>query len=89
MFSCAKEHRTLPKQGFTCCLAMDGVKVLASGFEADEKVSCFWYVNLCYNICTCCLSLTIPWLRGYDQLITWIVLSLFACLADEKYFIAG
>ncbi|PON91555.1 BRCT domain containing protein [Trema orientale] len=37
VFSCAKEHRALPKQGFTCCLAMDGVKVLASGFEVDEK----------------------------------------------------
>ncbi|KAB1199993.1 DNA topoisomerase 2-binding protein 1-A [Morella rubra] len=37
VLSCAKEHRALPKQGFTCCLAMDGVKVLASGFEADEK----------------------------------------------------
>ena len=47
VFSCAKEHRALPKQGFTCCLAMDGVKVLASGFEADEKVPCFWYVNGC------------------------------------------
>ncbi|KAH1149284.1 hypothetical protein GYH30_043727 [Glycine max] len=30
--------RPLPKQGFTCCLAMDGVKVLASGFDTDEKV---------------------------------------------------
>lgn len=40
MLSCAKEHRPLPKQGFTCCLAMDGVKVLASGFDMDEKVSC-------------------------------------------------
>ncbi|KAK2976146.1 hypothetical protein RJ640_012356 [Escallonia rubra] len=38
VLSCAKEHRMLPKQGFTCCLAMDGVKVLASGFEMDEKV---------------------------------------------------
>lgn len=38
VFSCAKEHRPLPKQGYTCCLAMDGVKVLASGFEMDEKV---------------------------------------------------
>ncbi|XP_057993349.1 uncharacterized protein LOC110654330 isoform X2 [Hevea brasiliensis] len=38
VLSCAKEHRALPKQGFTCCLAMDGVKVLASGFEMDEKV---------------------------------------------------
>ncbi|CAL5348451.1 unnamed protein product [Camellia sinensis] len=37
VLSCAKEHRPLPKQGFTCCLAMDGVKVLASGFEMDEK----------------------------------------------------
>ncbi|KAL0927051.1 hypothetical protein M5K25_001204 [Dendrobium thyrsiflorum] len=37
IFSCAKEHRTLPKHGYTCCLAMDGVKVLASGFERDEK----------------------------------------------------
>ncbi|KAG6735933.1 hypothetical protein POTOM_061382 [Populus tomentosa] len=25
VLSCAKEHRPLPKQGFTCCLAMDGV----------------------------------------------------------------
>ncbi|KAK1437587.1 hypothetical protein QVD17_03381 [Tagetes erecta] len=37
VFSCAKEHRVLPKQGFTCCLAMDGVKILASGFETNEK----------------------------------------------------
>ncbi|XP_062116606.1 uncharacterized protein LOC133830610 [Humulus lupulus] len=38
VFSCAKEHRALPKKpGFTCCLAMDGVKVMASGFDADEK----------------------------------------------------
>ncbi|XP_010269063.1 PREDICTED: DNA topoisomerase 2-binding protein 1-A isoform X2 [Nelumbo nucifera] len=35
---CAKENRGLPKQGFTCCLGMDGVKILASGFEKDEKV---------------------------------------------------
>ncbi|KAM7518765.1 hypothetical protein LguiB_017727 [Lonicera macranthoides] len=38
VLSCAKEHRMLPKQGFTCCLAMDGVKVLTSGFEMSEKV---------------------------------------------------
>ncbi|XP_077224366.1 transcription coactivator isoform X2 [Tasmannia lanceolata] len=38
ILSCANEHRDLPKQGYTCCLAMDGVKVLASGFEKDEKV---------------------------------------------------
>ncbi|KAJ1397084.1 BRCT domain [Sesbania bispinosa] len=38
VLSCAKERRPLPKQSFTCCLAMDGVKVLASGFDADEKV---------------------------------------------------
>ncbi|XP_020573564.1 DNA topoisomerase 2-binding protein 1 isoform X2 [Phalaenopsis equestris] len=37
IFSCAKEHRMLPKHGYTCCLAMDGVKVIASGFERDEK----------------------------------------------------
>ncbi|KAL9449738.1 hypothetical protein AB3S75_011629 [Citrus x aurantiifolia] len=38
VLSCAKENRALPKQGFTCCLAMDGVKVIASGFDVDEKV---------------------------------------------------
>ncbi|XP_008781616.2 DNA topoisomerase 2-binding protein 1-A isoform X2 [Phoenix dactylifera] len=38
ILSCAKECRILPKQGYTCCLAMDGVKVLASGFEKEEKV---------------------------------------------------
>ncbi|KAG9159286.1 hypothetical protein Leryth_019890 [Lithospermum erythrorhizon] len=32
------ERRPLPNQGFTCCLAMDGVKVMASGFDIDEKV---------------------------------------------------
>ncbi|KAL7610142.1 hypothetical protein Lser_V15G13173 [Lactuca serriola] len=37
VFSCAKEHRTLPKQGFTCCLPMDGVKILASGFQMEQK----------------------------------------------------
>ncbi|GAY52091.1 hypothetical protein CUMW_139280 [Citrus unshiu] len=37
VLSCAKENRALLKQGFTCCLAMDGVKVLASGFDVDEK----------------------------------------------------
>lgn len=36
--SCAKEGRPLPQGGFTCCLAMDGLKVLASGFLIDEKV---------------------------------------------------
>lgn len=38
VLSCAQENRALPKQGFTCCLAMDGLKVLASGFDEDEKV---------------------------------------------------
>ncbi|KAJ4836412.1 hypothetical protein Tsubulata_015859 [Turnera subulata] len=37
VFACAKENRPLPKQGYTCCLAMDGVKVLASGFDMNEK----------------------------------------------------
>ncbi|XP_024310454.1 DNA topoisomerase 2-binding protein 1 isoform X3 [Brachypodium distachyon] len=37
ILSCAKERRSLPKQGYTCCLAMDGVKILCSGFEKDEK----------------------------------------------------
>lgn len=39
--SCAKEGRALPQGGFTCCLAMDGLKVLASGFKIDEKVLFF------------------------------------------------
>lgn len=38
IFRCAKEHRSFPRQGYTCCLAMDGVKVLASGFEKEEKI---------------------------------------------------
>ena len=46
VFSCANEHRSLPKQGFTCCLALDGVNVLASGFEADEKVWCLLYARV-------------------------------------------
>ena len=47
MFSCANEHRSLPKQGYTCCLALDGVNVLASGFEEDEKVAvcaCIFFI---------------------------------------------
>lgn len=45
VMSCAKENRPLPQQGFTCCLAMDGVKILASGFQADEKVEIGKLVN--------------------------------------------
>ncbi|KAI3838441.1 hypothetical protein MKX03_013205, partial [Papaver bracteatum] len=38
VISCGKENRALPKnKGFTCCLAMDGVKVLATGFDNNEK----------------------------------------------------
>ncbi|XP_020202421.1 DNA topoisomerase 2-binding protein 1-A [Cajanus cajan] len=38
VLSCAKAGRPLPTRGFTCCLVMEGVKVLASGFDMDEKV---------------------------------------------------
>ncbi|CAM0151749.1 unnamed protein product [Urochloa decumbens] len=37
ILSCAKERRFLPKQSYTCCLAMDGVTILCSGFEKAEK----------------------------------------------------
>ncbi|XP_047329288.1 DNA topoisomerase 2-binding protein 1 [Impatiens glandulifera] len=37
VLSCAKECRPLPRHSFACCLAMDGVKVLASGFDSNEK----------------------------------------------------
>nr|CAB3491152.1 unnamed protein product [Digitaria exilis] len=37
ILSCAKERRFLPKQSYTCCLAMDGVRILCSGFEKAEK----------------------------------------------------
>ncbi|XP_021718189.1 DNA topoisomerase 2-binding protein 1-A-like [Chenopodium quinoa] len=37
VLSCAKERRGLPRLGYCCCLAMDGVKVLASGFGQEEK----------------------------------------------------
>ncbi|KAL9259425.1 Ubinuclein-1-like protein [Drosera capensis] len=44
VLSCAKERRPLPKQGFTCCLAMDGIKVIASGFDAEERGKVVKYV---------------------------------------------
>ncbi|KAK4751984.1 hypothetical protein SAY87_020782 [Trapa incisa] len=37
VISRAKERKSLPEQLYACCLAMDGVKVLASGFEMNEK----------------------------------------------------
>ncbi|KAL8144099.1 hypothetical protein V2J09_017131 [Rumex salicifolius] len=37
VLACAKERRALPNEGYTCCLAMDGVKVLISGFEMEER----------------------------------------------------
>lgn len=45
VLSCAKEGRPLPQGGFTCCLAMDGLKVLTSGFLMDEKVPSFYHGN--------------------------------------------
>ncbi|GAB2240448.1 hypothetical protein Droror1_Dr00020966 [Drosera rotundifolia] len=44
VLSSAKERRPLPKQGFTCCLAMDGIKVIASGFDAEERGKVVKYV---------------------------------------------
>lgn len=40
MLSCATERRALPNQEYTCCLALDGVNIVASGFEEDVKVQC-------------------------------------------------
>lgn len=40
VLSCAKERRKLPDQGYTCCLALDGVNIVTSGFEKDVKVKC-------------------------------------------------
>ncbi|KAI4320583.1 hypothetical protein MLD38_034047 [Melastoma candidum] len=37
VIACSKERRSFPDQDYTCCLAMDGVKILASGFEMAEK----------------------------------------------------
>ncbi|KAG6416172.1 hypothetical protein SASPL_123596 [Salvia splendens] len=34
---CAKERRKLPNQGYTCCIAFDGVNIVTSGFEKDVK----------------------------------------------------
>ncbi|KAF9609763.1 hypothetical protein IFM89_018211 [Coptis chinensis] len=46
VLSCAKEKRNLPeRKGYTCCLAMDGVKLLASGFDKQEKVKIEKLVN--------------------------------------------
>lgn len=39
VLSCAKERRALPNQEYTCCLALDGVNIVASGFEEDVKAS--------------------------------------------------
>ena len=55
VLSCAKENRVLPKQGFTCCLAMDGVKVLASGFEIEGKVLFLWPPIIFTSIATECV----------------------------------
>lgn len=38
VLSCAKERRVLPNEGYTCCLALDGVHIVASGFERDVKI---------------------------------------------------
>ena len=67
VLSCAKENRALPKQGYTCCFAMDGVKVLASGFEADEKVPCLWYVYVFLNFMCELLKKVAPVLRPFES----------------------
>ena len=55
----------MPKQGYTCCFAMDGVKVLASGFEADEKVPCLWYVYVFLNFMCELLKKVAPVLKTF------------------------
>jgi topoisomerase (DNA) II binding protein 1 len=34
---CAREFRRLPDRDYTCCLALEGVSVLLTGFAGDEK----------------------------------------------------
>lgn len=55
VLSCAKEGRPLPQGGFTCCLAMDGLKVLASGFLIDEKVLLRLLLSVCIIDILCSL----------------------------------
>lgn len=44
---------------------MDGVKVLASGFEADEKVPCLWYVYVFLNFMYELLKKVAPVLKTF------------------------
>ena len=37
VFRCAREFKRLPDRDYTCCLALEGVSVLLTGFAGDEK----------------------------------------------------
>jgi topoisomerase (DNA) II binding protein 1 len=48
---CARECRRLPDREYTCCFAMEGVGVLATGFSAEEKELIEWLVSsMCGNL---------------------------------------
>lgn len=86
VLACAKERRPLPKQGFTCCLAMDGVKVLASGFDADEKV--LWlFVHVCMLLYFYFSNRRLLWYINFMFSLTYEV-DKYPCQFLVKYLLA-
>ncbi|CAN6476061.1 unnamed protein product [Victoria cruziana] len=70
VLSCAKERRCLPKHGYTCCFAMDGAKVLASGFNQEEKDKIEMMVTAMSGILLAKVSLDVSFVIVKDVLAT-------------------
>ncbi|KAJ7299162.1 hypothetical protein O6H91_Y168400 [Diphasiastrum complanatum] len=56
---CAKERRALPKQMYTCCLAMEGFHVLTTGFTTQEKAKIEQLVSSMGGVCDANVSATL------------------------------
>lgn len=38
ILQCAKERRSLPSRKYTCCMSLEGMRILAIGFDKKKKV---------------------------------------------------
>ncbi|OAE33724.1 hypothetical protein AXG93_601s1120 [Marchantia polymorpha subsp. ruderalis] len=53
MLQCARDRRPLPNRKFTCCMSMEGMRILATGFDKKKKLHIEHLVSaMCGELCS-------------------------------------
>ncbi|KAG6554667.1 hypothetical protein Mapa_003685 [Marchantia paleacea] len=53
MLQCARDRRPLPNRKYTCCMSMEGMRILATGFDKKKKLHIEHLVSaMCGELCS-------------------------------------